>query len=62
MNFEEIKDFCKKGYTAIIPNWTGYLDWNYSIDNIYFHNGNYTLNENELEQMLKTRNDLYYII
>lgn len=49
MNYQFIKDKCKSGYTAMIPGWKGYLDWNYSIDQIYFHNFDYTLTQEELE-------------
>lgn len=62
MNLTEIIKICKKGKTGIIPNWKGYLDWDYSINQIYFHNGDYRINEDKLIELLKDRNDLYYII
>ena len=62
MNLEEIKDYCRHGYTGLIPGWTGYLNYNYSTNQIYFHNNSYTMSEDELNKMLKNRCDLYYII
>lgn len=62
MTYQDIKDKCKHGYTAMIPGWNGYLDWDYSVDQIYFHDRNYTLTERELEDSIQNRTDLYYII
>lgn len=32
MSYQEIIDKCKHGYTAMIPGWEGYIDYDYSID------------------------------
>lgn len=62
MNYEEIKKQCKKGYTGMIPGWKGYLNWNHSIDKIEFKNFDYTMTQEELDNLIKDRTDLYYII
>jgi len=53
---------CRKGYVGIIPGWTGYLYWDYAKDDIYFKNGDYRLEGEELFNKIKNRNDIYYII
>ena len=62
MSYSEIKDICKSGKTGLIPGWKGYLDWDYRTNEIYFHNENYRLNQKELEDFIKDRTDLFYII
>lgn len=64
MSYQEIIDKCKHGYTAMIPGWEGYIDYDYSVDQIYFHNYDYTLTQEELENRfnIQNRNDLLYII
>lgn len=62
MSLEDIKQKCKKGYTGLIPGWVGYLDWSYQNNSLYFHNGDYILEEKELEKLLNNRKDIYYII
>lgn len=62
MTYTEIKDICRKGKVGMIPGWKGYLKWNYALDQIYFINGDYILNEKELEQKIFNRKDMYYII
>lgn len=61
MTLSELKDKCQFGYTGKIPGWVGYLDWNYVTKEIYFHNGDYILNENELKDKIGKRTDLFYI-
>lgn len=34
MTYTEIKDICRKGKTGLIPNWRGYLKWNYAKDEL----------------------------
>ena len=62
MTFKDIKEKCKQGYTGIIPGWVGYLDWDYSIQQLYFHNNDYRLPESQLEKLISNRKDIYYII
>ena len=64
MTYTEIKDICKKGKTGLIPNWRGYLKWNYAKDELQFVNNNYIMTQDELEGNygITNRTDLYYII
>ena len=62
MNYDQIKNLCRKGYVGIIPGWIGYLYWDYAIDNIYFKNEDYRLEGDELFNKIKNRTDIYYII
>ena len=62
MTYQEIYELCKKGKIGMIPGWKGYLKWDYTKNQIFFVNGDYTMNQNELEKHIKDRNDLYYII
>lgn len=64
MTYQELIEKCKQGYTGLIPKWLGYLDWDYNINQIYFHYNDYRLNQDELENKFKIneRTDLYYII
>ena len=62
MSYSEIIDCCRKGNVGLIPGWKGYLKWNYSNNQIMFVNGDYVLDQSELEKKIGDRNDLYYII
>lgn len=62
MNLSEIKDQCKKGKIGLIPGWKGYLKWNIVKNQIYFVNNDYIMDQKQLEDIIKDRNDLYYII
>ena len=62
MNYEQIKEICRKGKLAIIPGWKGYIKWDYASDQLQFINGDYKMTQKELEDKIIDRNDLYYII
>ena len=62
MTLQELKLFIKQGKWGIIPKWKGYLKWDYSLDELYFVNGEYRMYESELKDKIKNRTDLYYII
>lgn len=62
MTYQELYKLVRKGKTGMIPNWKGYIKWNYSKNQIYFVNGDYRIDQEELENKIKDRNDLYYII
>lgn len=36
MNYNEIKNICKKGKVGLIPDWKGYVKYDYSTDELYF--------------------------
>ena len=59
MNFNEIVTLCKKGKTAMLPNYIGYFDWSFSKKKMYFHRDNY---KRDITDQEKERNDWYYII
>ena len=62
MNYEQIKEICRKGKEAIVPNWRGKLVWDYGLDQLKFVNGLYTMGQDELDNIIANRDDLYYII
>ena len=62
MTYQRIRKLCRKGKIGLIPGWKGYLKWDYAINQIYFVNGDYRMNQDELEKQISNRNDLYYII
>lgn len=62
MNYQKIKEFCRKGKLGKIPGWIGYIKWNYALDELQFVNNDYKMTQSELEDKIINRNDLYYII
>lgn len=65
MTLDQLKQILKEGkyYNwGIIPGWYGFIKYNSYLDEIYFINNDYKLNEKQLRDKLKDRNDLYYII
>ena len=62
MTIQELKPIVKKGNQGIIPNWKGYIKYDYYLDQVYFSNNDYRLYEKDLIDKLNNRNDLYYII
>jgi len=43
MIYEQIKDLCRHGKIGLIPNWKGYLKWDYAKNELYFQNNDYIL-------------------
>lgn len=62
MTYQEIRNKCKQGETGMIPGWKGYLNWDYSKNQLFFHNNDYIMEEEELRSHIKNREDLFYII
>lgn len=62
MTYKQIKELCKKGKIGLIPGWEGYLKYNYGKHELYFQNKDYIMNQSELEDKIKNRTDLLYII
>ena len=64
MTYLEIKELCRKGKVGIVPNWKGYLQYDYTTDTLQFVNDNYIMTQDQLEGNygISNRNDLYYII
>ena len=62
MTYSEIQKICIKGKLGIVPGWIGYLKWDYSKNKLRFVNEDYVMPQKELEDKIKDRTDLYYII
>ena len=63
MDYNQAKIQAQKGYTLILPYWKGYFKWNYSNNELYFQNGDYYLNSQQIiDKGLHLRNDWYYIL
>ena len=62
MTYSEIRKFCRKGEVGLIPGWKGYIKWNYAKDQLEFVNGDYVMCQEELEEKISNRTDLFYII
>lgn len=62
MTYQQIRNKCKQGETGMIPGWKGYLNWDYSKNQLFFHNNDYIMEEEELRSHIKNREDLFYII
>ena len=62
MNLDELKPLIRRGKQGMIPNWIGYIVWDYVSDQLCFVNNDYKLFEKDLKDKLGDRNDLYYII
>lgn len=62
MTLEEIRTLCRHGKIGLVPKWKGYIKYNYGLNELQFVNGDYTMRQSELEDKLKDRNDLFYII
>ena len=62
MTLKEINPLIRRGKVGIIPSWKGYIKWNYALDKIQFTNNDYIMTQEELEDKIRNRNDLYYII
>lgn len=60
MTLNQIKEVCKQGKIGLIPGWVGYIKYNYLTNQIYLENGDYKMYN--LEDQIKDRTDLYYII
>ena len=63
MNYNQATLYAATGATLMLPGWQGYFKWDYHKQELYFQNGDYYLNEQQLREMkLDQRTDWYYII
>lgn len=63
MDYNQAKIQAQKGSTLMLPGWQGYFKWNYNNNELYFQNGDYYLNEDQIKEFkIDQRNDWYYII
>lgn len=63
MNYNLATLYAATGAILMLPGWEGYFKWNYGKQELYFQNGDYYLNEQQIREMkLDQRTDWYYII
>lgn len=63
MNYNLATLHAATGATLLLPGWQGYFKWDYNKQELYFQNGDYYLNEQQIREMkLDQRTDWYYII
>lgn len=60
MNYLQLKEKCKKGFVGRIPGWNGYVK--YKNGELVLVNNDYVMQEEELQEKIKERTDLFYII
>lgn len=60
MTYSEILEIAKQGKTAMLPNFTGYFNWDFGNKTLIFKNGDYKCLAEELD--IKNRQDFFYII
>ena len=62
MNYNQATLFAATGSTLMLPGWHGYFKWDFKKNELYFQNGDYYLNEQQIREMkLNERDDWYYI-
>lgn len=63
MGWNEATIHAATGDTLMLPNWQGYFKWDFEKHELYFQNGDYYLNQQQIkERKLHERDDWYYII
>lgn len=51
------------GATLMLPGWEGYFKWDWEKKKLYFQNGDYYLDNQQLiDKGIRDRDDWYYII
>lgn len=62
MNYNLATLYAATGVILLLPGWQGYFKWDYNKQELYFQNGDYYLNEEQLKNMkVDQRKDWYYI-
>ena len=62
MTYNQATLFAATGHTLMLPGWHGYFKWNFEKKELYFQNGDYLLNSEQLKEFkLDQRTDWYYI-
>ena len=63
MNYNLATLYAATGKTLMLPDWQGYFNWDYNNNELYFQNGDYRLNNQQLrEKGVMERTDWYYIL
>lgn len=63
MDYNQATLHAATGATIMLPGWEGYFKWDWDKKELYFQNGDYYLNNQQLiDKGVKERKDWYYII
>lgn len=63
MTYSQATLFAATGATLMLPGWEGYFKWDWEKNELYFQNGNYYLDSQQIKEFkLEERTDWYYII
>lgn len=63
MDYNQATLHAATGATLILPGWEGYFKWDWKKKELYFQNGDYYLDNQQLiDKGVRDRDDWYYII
>ena len=63
MTYSQATLHAATGATLMLPGWEGYFKWDWDKKELYFQNGDYYLNDQQIKKMgLDKREDWYFII
>lgn len=63
MDYNQATLYAATGAILMLPGWEGYFKWDWDKKELYFQNGDYYLNNQQLiDKGVKERKDWYYII
>ena len=63
MTYSQATLYAATGATLMLPGWEGYFKWDWDKKELYFQNGDYYLDNQQLiDKGIRDRDDWYYII
>ena len=63
MDYNQATLYAATGATLMLPGWEGYFKWDWEKKELYFQNGDYYLDNQQLiDKRIRDRDDWYYII
>lgn len=63
MTYSQATLHAATGATLMLPGWEGYFKWDWEKKELYFQNGDYYLDNQQLiDKGIRDRDDWYYII
>ena len=63
MDYNQATLHAATGATLMLPGWEGYFKWDWDKKELYFQNGYYYLDNQQLiDKGIRDRDDWYYII
>lgn len=63
MDYNQATLYAATGATLMLPGWEGYFKWDWDKKELYFQNGDYYLDNQQLiDKGIRDRDDWYYII